>query len=310
MKTTGTFETLIQVQQHFADENVCRAHFAELRWGKGPAACHHCGTIGAYVIEGGKRYKCASKECGKKFSVTTGTIFENTKLPLSVWFTAIYLATNHKKGISSVQLAADLGISQKSAWFVLSRIREMLKEEQPVMLTGEVEVDSTFIGGKERNKHANKRTPGTQGGANKAEVLGLVQRGGKVVAKSVLNSQSAMIQPVMRSHVAIGTTLYTDEHGGYSGLSSDYAHETVTHSAGEYVKGSAHTNTIEGFWSLFKRSMVGIYHYESPKHLDRYCAESTYRYNYRDLSGQDRHTLACKQADGRRLKWKELVAVK
>lgn len=310
MKAQGTFNTLIELQKHFADETFCRQHLAEQRWGQGPAACNFCGTIGAYVIEGGKRYKCSSKECAKKFSVTSGTIFENTKLPLSVWFTAIYLCCNHSKGISSVQLAKDLGISQKSSWFVLSRIREMLKDEAPAMLTGEVEIDETYIGGKESNKHKSKRANVGGGSAGKTPVLGLVQRGGRVVARSVRNSQSAMIQPVMRKHVAIGTVLYTDEHRGYCGLEKTYTHQTVTHSAGNYVNGKAHTNTIEGFWSLFKRSLVGIYHYVSPKHLDRYCDEATFRYNSRDLSGSERHTVAVKQADGRRLKWNDLVATK
>lgn len=302
------FETLIQLQQHFSNEQVCRDHLATLRWGKdGVPCCPFCGTVGAYNIEGGTRYKCSAKECGKKFSVTVGTIFENTKLPLSVWFAAIYLACNSSKGVSSLQLSRNLGITQKSAWFVLSRIREMLADKAPAMLAGPVEIDEAYIGGAEKNKHANKRTEGSQGGANKAAVLGILQRGGRVVVRPVADSKKATIQPVMRTHVAIGATINTDEHFGYKGLSKSYEHQTVKHKSGQYVKGTAHTNGIENFWSLLKRGINGIYHQVSPKHLHRYCNEYAYRFNNRTVCQQDKFNIAVFQADGRRLTYKALI---
>lgn len=297
------FETLTQLTDHFSNEQVCRDHLATLRWGKdGVPCCPFCGATGAYAIEGGKRYMCKDKGCHKKFSVTVGTIFENTKLPLRVWFTAIYLACNTSKGCSSVNLAKLTGVTQKTAWFVLCRIREMLKENAPAMLESPVQVDETFVGGKDGNRHKAKR-----GLKEKTPVFGARGGDGKVIVKAVVNTKSATLQPIMRSHVAIGSAIHSDEHSGYSGLGADFAHQTVTHSAGEYVRGSVHTNGIENFWSLFKRGLIGIYHQVSPKHLDRYCQEYAYRYNHRGIAQREKFNRAVLQADGRRLTYRTLI---
>ncbi|MBK6341859.1 MAG: IS1595 family transposase [Flavobacteriales bacterium] len=284
---TKRFETLLQFTDHFSTEQVCRDHLAVMRWGPDAVpCCPFCGVVESHRIEGGKRFKCKDKACRKKFSVTVGTVMENTKLPLRLWFAAIWMATNSSKGVSSLQLHRNLGVTQKTAWFLLSRIREAFMVVAPAMLRGTVEADETVVGGSEANKHKDKRTPGATGRADKAVVLGILERDGKVVVKPIADSKSATIHPIIRNHVVIESTLNTDEWSAYKGLRG-YTHRTVNHSAGEYVDGDAHTNGIENFWSIMHRGINGIYHQVSPKHLHRYCDEYAFRFNNRLLCQQE-----------------------
>lgn len=306
---TSQFKSLKQVIHYFKDEATCKAYLAKQRWGDTPS-CPHCGNVGAYVTNRG--FKCKAKECAKKFSVTSGTIFENTKIPLSDWFAAIYLATAHKKGISSLQLSRDLNITQKSAWFILHRVREMLTENAPEMLTGTVEVDETYIGGKHRNKHTKARKllneKGT-GAINKTPVVAMLQRDGSIVTIVTLLANGEAIKPFIYKHVAPGTTVITDGFGAYKGLDKTYTHEVVMHSENEYVReGNIHTNTLEGFWSQLKRGIIGTFHQVSPKHLHRYCHEFGYKYNTRKALDTVRFEHAIKNVNGKRLTYKKLIA--
>lgn len=289
------FKSLPKLLDYFREESTCIEYYEKIRW-KGNPTCPHCGSDKPYKTNRG--YKCSNNDCYKKFTVKVGTIFQNSKIPMRIWFAAIFLATNHKKGISSVQLALDLGITQKSAWFVLHRIREMLKERVPKMLgsTKTVEVDETYIGGKEKNRHFKKRRSTvnanfTNGGKiyfPKRTVIGIVERKGKVILKHSPNAQLNNVKTFISNSVVKGATIYSDEAPVYNYLSSNYSHKTVKHSSNKYVIGDVHTNTIENFWSVLKRGLYGVYHQVSEKHLSRYLDEYSARFNTRELSTHDR----------------------
>lgn len=305
------FKSLPQLLDHFKDEKVCIAHYEKLRW-NGKPICPFCKAEKPYKTNRG--YKCSNSECHKKFTCRVGTIFENSKIPFRIWFGAIYLATASKKGISSVQLAINLDITQKTAWFVLHRVREMLKGNAPAMLGGEnkvVEGDATFIGGKETNKHFNKRvkreienpTP-TEG---KKAVIGIIERNGKVILKYIPSENETAMLPFIKKHVPQGARIVTDEHYAYKKLGRDYVHDTVNHNIKVYVSGDVHTNTIENFWSVLKRGLYGVYHQVSAKHLDKYLNEFASRFNTRKFETEERFNTFLAQSEGRLL-YKNLIA--
>jgi transposase-like protein len=286
------FNNLLDVAKRFPTEQSCREFLAQARW-NGRPVCVHCGySEKIYTIANGSLYKCA--KCRKPFSVKVGTIFEDSALPLQKWFFAMFMVSAHKKGISSYQLSRDLGVTQKTAWHMLHRIRfAMTTKSFNKPLNGIVEADETYIGGKSHGVTG-------RGALRKTPVFGAVERGGRVIAKKVEHTGAKDIQPIMRKHISPDAIIMTDEWHAYKNLEDSFdSHETVNHGKKEYVRGDIHTNTIENFWSMLKRGIIGIYHHVDKKHLDQYVEEFAYRYNSRNIKDVERFVNLLSQCAGR-----------
>lgn len=296
-------KSVLDLINAFPNEATCIEHFEKIRW-EGVTVSPFDPTSKVYKTKVG--YMC--KNTGKNFNVKTNTIFDNTKMPLQKWFLAIWIVTSHKKGISSLQLGRDLDITQKSAWFMLQRIRNCFGIENNNMLDNEVEADETYVGGKNKNRHNIKKVEGSQGRSakDKTPVVGMVERNGKLNARKVDNVQSATLTREIVANVKESASLYTDEWLGYKGVSRIYDHSIVKHNSGQYVNGRIHTNTIEGFWSLLKRGIFGIYHFTSKKHLQMYVDEFVFRYNTRDTTASMRFDLLLANSN-KRLTYKQLI---
>lgn len=299
------FRNLKDLMTKFSDDGICRTYLEEVRWNSKPR-CPHCHASKPYRLKGGKAFRCSSRTCRKDFSVTVGLVFENSKIPLTTWFAAIYLISAHKKGISSCQLAKDLGVTQKTAWFLNHRIRTAFGNEGQLEFTDVVEMDETYVGGKWENFHKSKRAAYSLKNVDtKIAVMGMVQRNGKASLKVM--KDGVPFKDFVHKYVNPLAVVITDGHKGYRGIEETHGgHVIVNHSEGEYVNGPYHTNTVEGFFSLLKRGIIGIYHHVSPQHLHRYCEEFSFRYNLRRMPDNDRFVRTLEQTTGR-LKYHYLI---
>lgn len=298
--------TLMEAIRYFSDEDTCVQFVASLRWEDGPT-CPRCASTEHSYLTTRRVWKC--KGCKKQYSVKVGTIFEDSPIKLDKWLCAIWLVANSKNGISSHELGRSIGVTQKSAWFMLHRIRLAMQTGTFEKMTGEVEVDETFIGGKARNMHADvrkRKIVSGRGGADKTVVMGARSREGKVTATVVAKRTPADVGAFVRDHVEPGSNLYTDAYGGYRHLADEYEHATVDH-AHTYVEGQVHTNGLENFWSLLKRGLHGTYISVEPFHLFRYIDERVFTYNHREADDLSRFQTVVEMVAGRRLTWQQVT---
>jgi hypothetical protein len=298
-----TPKTLQQAIVHFDKPENCNAFLIAMRWPDGIVRCPTCGAEKVTYLAKANVYKCYEKHPRAKFSLNVGTIFEDSPLGLDKWLTAIWLIANAKNGISSYELSRHLGITQKSAWHVLHRIRLAMQNGTINKLSGTIEADETVIGGARRFQHANKRKAGYEG---KVLVMGMLERGGEVRASVIPNPQVATIHREVRAHVEHGSELMSDAYTAYLGLDAEYIHQFVNHT-NEYVRGRVHTNGIENFWSLLKRTLKGTYVAVEPFHLFRYLDEQAFRFNKRKGTDSSRFMELVSMITGKRLEYKALI---
>ena len=307
---TGTPKTLQEAIRYFSNADNCRNFAAALRWPDG-VTCPTCGSAKVGYLAQQGRWQCSAKHPKRQFSVKVGTIFEDSPIGLDKWFTAMWMLNNCKNGVSSYEIARDLGVTQKTAWFMLHRIRLATQNRSFLKMAGEVEADETFIGGLARNMHKDRRMEkisGTGGaGSGKAIVMGLLDRHTrKVKIAHIQNVQADTLQPYVRKYVEGGSYVYSDAWVGYHGLDREYVHNVIDH-AETYVQGNVHTNGIENFWSLLKRGLKGTYVSVEPFHLFRYLDEQAFRFNNRKVTDAERFTETLASVVGRRLTYKELT---
>ena len=312
------FNSVISLTSYFTSDEKCKQAIIQSRWSDGDVVCPYCGGHHCVVRKDGK-FRC--KACRRNFSCLVGTIFENTKLPLIKWFVGMYLISSHKKGISSHQLARDIEVTQSTAWYMLQKIRLLYPQTDADVFEGTVECDEVYIGGKEKWKHKSMRTPNTQGRSTKTKtpVFGMMERSTIINANDeeenityvhafvVENTNRTTIQPIIQQFVEEGSRVITDELAAYNGLATlGYTHAVVNHGAEEYADGDIFTNSIEGFWSHFRRMITGCYHDVSDEHLQSYIDEAVYRWNTRKMSESERFAHMFDKSIGLVRKWSEI----
>ena len=308
--TTPT--TLVEAIRYFSDPDVCLEFMVGLRWPNG-VECPTCGSTEVRFISTRRLWECKTKHSKRQFSAKVSTIFEDSPIGLDKWLAAIWMIASAKNGVSSYEMHRALGVTQKTAWFMLHRIRLAMQSDTFNKMNGQVEVDETFIGGKARNMHKDKKSEKIKGtgGMGKTAVVGLLNRHGTdghstVKAKVVPNVQRKTLAPEVRENVEVGSEVFTDALKSYRGLETEYVHQVIDH-AETYVKGNVHTNGIENFWSLLKRAIHGTYVSVEPFHLFRYIDEESFRFNTREQKDGTRFTQTMRGITGKRLTYNELI---
>jgi transposase-like protein len=300
-------ESLQEAIIYFADPWNCLNYLVARRWPNG-VVCPTCGSTAVGFLKNQLRWQCSERHPRRQFSVKVGTIFEDSPIGLDKWLAAMWMILNCKNGVSSCEIHRALGVTQKTAWFMLHRIRLAQQGQDGGKLSGEVEIDETFIGAKSRNMHKDKRArviTGT-GGKDKEIVMGMLERGGKVRVRHVKNRRKAELQKQVREHVEVGAAIFTDELLSYDGLSGDYKHAVINHAV-QYADGNVHTNGMENFWSLLKCGLHGTYISVEPFHLFRYIDEQAFRFNNRKMTDAERFDIGVRQIMGKRLTYAELT---